>query len=111
MSKPAAVEGSPAILSAPIIPAGLDGRGNSGKGWRSPRGPPCSALVRWHTWHERDVAILAHLQGGAPNQRPRLGAPKVSLGRAVMADAEHPRAQPAAGGDAEAVRTALSSAV
>ena len=50
MSKPAAVVCSPAIQSTPDIPPRLDG---SGRGWRSPRGPPCSSLVRWHVWHER----------------------------------------------------------
>ena len=43
MSKPAAVVGSPAIQSTPIIPPRRDG---SGRGWMRPRGPPCSALVR-----------------------------------------------------------------
>ena len=28
-------------------------RDGSGSGCRSRRGPPCSALVRCHTWHER----------------------------------------------------------
>jgi hypothetical protein len=41
--RPAAVVGNPAIQSTPIIPPRRDG---SGSGWRSPRGPPCSALVR-----------------------------------------------------------------
>jgi hypothetical protein len=43
LSNPAAVVGNPAIQSTPIIPPRRDGSGN---GWRSPRGPPCSALVR-----------------------------------------------------------------
>jgi hypothetical protein len=43
MSNPAAVVGNPAIQSTPIIPPRRDG---SGSGWRRPRGPPCSALVR-----------------------------------------------------------------
>ena len=52
------------------------------------------------------AAILAHPEGKAPHQQPRLGAPKM---RAVMAVAEHLCAQPAAGGDAEAVRSARSA--
>ena len=57
-----------------------------------------------------DVDVLAHPEGEAPHQRPRLGAPKMPSERAVMAVAEHLRAQPA-GGDAEAIRSALSAAV
>ena len=56
MSKAADVVGSPAILSTPIIPPRCPG---GGRGWRSPRGPPCSALVRWHVWHERTYSATS----------------------------------------------------
>jgi hypothetical protein len=38
-----------AIQSTPIIPP-RPRRDGSGRGWRSLRGPQCSALVRWHVW-------------------------------------------------------------
>ena len=50
MSKPAVVVGSPAIQSTPIVPPRS---GGGGRGWRSPRRPPCSAMVCWHVWHDR----------------------------------------------------------
>ena len=64
-------------------------------------------LARAHVVSDVDVRV--HPEGEAPHQRPRLGAPKVPPERAVIAVAEHLCAQPAAGGDAEAVRSARSA--
>ena len=110
-SKPATVVGRRAIQSIPIIPPRRNG---SGRGWRSLRWPPRSALVRWHVWHERTYSAtptswLTQKARGS-TRYPVFGPPKVPPERAVMAVAEHLRAQPAAGGDAEAVRSALSAA-
>ena len=58
-----------------------------------------------------DVDVLSNPQGEVPHQRPRLSPPEVPLDWAVMAVAGHMGAQPAAGGDAEAVRSALFAAV
>ncbi len=58
-----------------------------------------------------DIDVLTHPKGEATHQRPSLGAPEVSPERAVVALAEFLRAQPAAGGDAEAVRRTLLAAV
>ena len=58
-----------------------------------------------------DAAILAHPKGKAQHHQPRLGAPKVPPERAVMAVAERLHAQVAAGGNAEAARSALSATV
>ena len=80
MSKPAEVVGSPAIQSTPIIPPRRDG---SGRGWRSPRGPRCSALVRWQVLG--DVDVLTHPEDEASNQGPRLGSPEVPPERTVVA--------------------------
>jgi hypothetical protein len=56
MSNPASVVGSPAMQSSPIIPPRREG---SGRGWRSPRGPQCSALVRWHVWQDRTCSATS----------------------------------------------------
>jgi len=58
-----------------------------------------------------DINVLAHPKGEAAHQRPRLGPPEVSPERAIVALAKNLRAQPAAGGDAEAVRLTLPAAV
>ena len=65
------------------------------------------ALARHGLARAHDVEMLAHTEGKAPHQRPRLGAPKMPAERAVVVVAEHLCAQPAACGDAEAVRSAL----
>jgi hypothetical protein len=64
-------------------------------------GAPAS-LARTHV--HGDVDVLAHPEGEATHQRPRLSAAEVSPGRAIVALAEHLRAQPAAGGNADRVR-------
>ena len=70
------------------------------------------ALARLATSHVLgDIDVLTHPKGEATHQRPRLGAPEVSPERAVVALAENLRAQPTAGGDAEAVRRTLPTAV
>ena len=63
-----------------------------------------------------DVIILAHAEGQAQHQRPRLGAPKMPPERAVMAVAEHLCPPPAAGTarrlrGCRGVHSALSAAV
>jgi hypothetical protein len=58
-----------------------------------------------------DIHVLTHPKGEATDQRPCLGAPEVTPERAVVALAEYLRAQPAAGGDAEAVCSTLPTAV
>ena len=50
-----------------------------------------------------DLDVLAHPEGEARHQGPRLGSPEVPIERAVVALAEHLRAEPAAGEDAEAM--------
>ena len=57
-----------------------------------------------------DVDVLAHPEGEAAYQRPRLGASEVPPERPVMAT-QYLRAQSAAGGDAEAIRLALPAAI
>ena len=67
---------------------------------QGPRGPSCSACQgRAHVLG--DIDVLAPKEGKAPHQRPRLGSPEVSPGRAVWALAQHLRPQPAADGGAE----------
>jgi hypothetical protein len=95
----------------PVHPNHREGSGN---GWRRPRGPPCSAFVRWHTARAhvlRDLKVLTDPEGKATNQRPRLGPPEVSAEWAVVALAEHLLPEPTAGGDTEAVCRALPAAV
>ena len=45
-----------------------------------------------------DVDVLAHPEGEALRQRPRLGSPEIFLQRAIVAVAKYLCAQPAAGG-------------
>ena len=90
----------PATLPTLIIPPRRQG---SGRGWRSPRGPPCSALVRWHVWHERTYSTtstswLTH-KARRRTSDPVLARPKCPRERAVMPVAEHLCAQAAASGD------------
>jgi hypothetical protein len=66
-------------------------------------------LARSHVLGHVDV--LTDPKGEATHRRPHLGAPEVSPERAVVALAENLRAQPAAGGDAEAVHRTLPVAV
>ena len=110
MSKPAAVVGSPAIQSTPIIPPRRDG---SGRGWRSPRGPPCSTLCAGTSG--TSARTLRRRRPSPPRGRHAAPATPSWLARspcrAVVALAEHLHALPAAGGDAEPVRLALAAAI
>ncbi len=114
MSNPPAVVGSQAIQSTPIIPPRREG---SGRGWRSPRGPQCLALVCWHVWQDRTYSATST---SWPTQKARrhtsdpvLARPKCPLSGPLW----HSRStcatvrQPAAGRDAEAVRLTLPAAV
>jgi hypothetical protein len=57
-------------------------------------------------------ASTTHPECQVPNQRHRLGAPKMSPERSTVALAKRLRAQPApAGGDAEAVHLALPATI
>ncbi len=60
-----------------------------------------------------DVDVLAYLEGETLHQRPRLGTAEFPPEQPAMALAtrKYLRAQPASGGDAEAVRRALATAV
>ena len=58
-----------------------------------------------------DVDVLAHPEGEATHQRPCLGSSEVSPERAVMALAEHLRAQPGTQWDTQAVGYALPATV
>ncbi len=93
-------------------PQRCDGRG---RGWSSPRGQQCSALVRRHVWHERTCsATLTSLPTQKARRRtsnPVLARPKFPPERAVVALAEHLRTQPTACGDTDAVRLTLPAAV
>jgi hypothetical protein len=83
-----------------------------GRGWRSPRRPRCSALVRLARPHVLgDLDVLAHPKGEVAYQRSYFGAPEVSPERAVVALVEHLRQQSATGGDAESVSLALPAAL
>ncbi len=54
--EPALRRRHPGDQSTPIIPRHCEG---SCRGWRGPRGPPCSALVRWHVWHVRTYSAMS----------------------------------------------------
>ena len=58
-----------------------------------------------------DVDVLAHPEGDATHQRPRLGPSEASPERAVVALAERSRAQPGSQWDAQAVGHALPATV
>ena len=58
-----------------------------------------------------DVDVLTHPEGEAPHQGPRLSPSEVPPQRRIVALAKHLRAQPAAGGDAQAVRRTLPAAI
>ena len=64
------------------------------------------ALARLTGAYFRDVDVLAHPEGEAANQRPRLRSPEVAPKRSVVAVVEHLRTQ-AADGYADAVCLAL----
>jgi hypothetical protein len=67
-------------------------------------------LARAHVL--RHVDILAHTQGQASHQRPRLGPAKVSAKLPIVALAKHLRAQlPAARWDAQPVHSSLAPLV
>ncbi len=68
-------------------------------------------LARAHILGNVDGLRLAHPEGEPQHQRHRLGAAEVAPKWPVVAFAQHLRAQSTAGGDAEAVRLTLSTAV
>jgi hypothetical protein len=58
-----------------------------------------------------DISILPHLEGQAPNERHRLGPPRMFPQRSVVALAEHLHPQSSANRDAQPVRGTLSPTV
>ena len=96
MSKPVAVEGSPAAIRLPpITPPRRNGS----------RGDRCSVSARW------DERMHSTTSTAWPTQttRRRLTTPARPVGTAALA--EHPRAQPSSGGDMQGtVRLTLPAA-
>ena len=68
-----------------------------------------ASLTRAHILCHVDV--LAYPESKAADQRAGLGPPEVSAPRAIMALALHLCAQPATGGDAEAISLTMPAAV
>ena len=64
------------------------------------------SLTRAHIL--RHIDVLAYPKSKVADQRAGLGPPEVSAQRAIMALAQHLCAQPAAGGDAEAITGSLT---
>ena len=91
----------------PIIPPRRDG---SGRGWRSLRAPPgCAGTSGMSARTQRRRNPRPPTRQGAVPVTPSWRAQSAPE-RTVVAAVEHLCAQPAAGGDAKAVRSALSAA-
>ena len=76
--------------SPPRSSRGQPLRDGSVKGWISPRGPPCSALVRRHVGYERIYSatfdVLAHSEG---EEHPVLARPKCQFQGSYDSPAQH----------------------